>query len=164
MSTPAPLMMLSPRASPSMMMMPPAIMMKPKPRNPIANLIPVMTPVARLGPYVEMPETRLDKLLLTAAMIVPLAVFIWGAIKFHACGSSGWVIAGLKQLGVHVGVGIGYGAVVAAFIGTLRLWSSARTTAEATDILKPWGAKGAIIMHVFVAVATFIIFRDSCRY
>jgi hypothetical protein len=133
-------------------------------------MIPVMRPVARpvsnerFGPYVEMPQTRLDKVLLTAAMIVPLAVFIWGAIKFHACGSSGWVIAGLKQLGVHVGVGIGYAAAVAAFIGTLRLWSSARTTAEATDILNPLGAKGAIIMHVFVAVATFIIFRDSCRY
>lgn len=113
--------------------------------------------------YVQMPPAKNDRLLLTAAMLVPLAVFVWGALKFHACGS-GWVVAGLKQLGVHFGAGIGYTALVAAVIGTLRLWSDDRTTGQATELLKPWGPKGAIIMHVGVAALTYAIFTDSCKY
>lgn len=113
--------------------------------------------------YVNVPATGLDKLLLTAAIIVPLAVWIWGIVKFHQCGS-GWVMAGLKQLGVHVGVGVAYGAIVAAIVSLLSLWATPRATSDAGELLKPWGPKGIVIMHTFVAAVTFIIFKDRCRF
>jgi hypothetical protein len=113
--------------------------------------------------YVEDPPSGLDKLLLTAAIIVPLAVWVWGIVKFHQCGS-GWIMAALKQLGVHIGVGIGYAAMVAAIVGLLKLWTDARTGDQTAEVLKPWGPKGVIIMHIFVALATFTIFKDGCRY
>lgn len=109
------------------------------------------------------PPSGIDKLILTAAIIVPLAVWIWGIVKFHQCGS-GWVVAALKQLGVHLGVGIGYTAIVAAIVGLLKLWTDARTAARTNELLMPWGPKGIVIMHAVVAAVTFIIFKDGCKY
>ena len=113
--------------------------------------------------YVTMPYTGLDKLLLTAALVVPIAVWIWGIHKFHQCGS-GWIVAALKQLGVHFGVAIGYAAIVAVITGLLKLWTDGRTADRTYELLKPMGPKGVIIMHAVVAAVTFTIFKDGCKY
>ena len=143
--------------------MSPTVSSTPFPKKTVTFADPPMVEYDPPVEYVEVPPTGLDKLLVTAAIIVPLAVWIWGIHKFHQCGS-GWVVAALKQLGVHLGVLIGYGAIVAAIVGLLKLWTDERASDRAGEFLKPWGPKGVIIMHAVVAAATFIIFKDGCKY
>ncbi len=158
---------------PAMMMPPPAKPVAPKPK-PQPKPQPKPSPPPRevkiedaFDPFwvtgkseTTKEMTTAQKLGWTAVLVLGMGTWVWGASKFHKCGS-GWVVAFLKQFGVSVAVGLGYFLTVLMIVSTIHIWSERTANNTSNVVLEPLNY--SLTTTALLIAASLLIFRDKCR-
>ena len=153
MSEYAPVMAVAPPAA-----MMPAVAPQPRPQHkPQPNTVMMM-------PKVAAARGRSDttyKLAMTLIAVLGMGTWVWGSMKFHKCGGSGWVVAILKQLGVSVAVSLGYVAAAFSIVQLIDIWNRKAADKTARTVYEP--VVSGLTVAVLLIAVNMAIFRDKCR-